>query len=325
MAVWVLGLSGCGKSTLISRLQTILNCDCIYVGEIIRAIYPPRSILGVTIPEKEIFSIVSTRLESTSTNLVLIDNYPINRGQLDRWLKRFPPPKLVLYLETTDKVVEARRGKRGRFDDTDISYVSRKLKFEEETLPMIQYLGDKVIKLDACKLPRELLEDAYKAIRDTFLKLRLNYCDGTSLNVERRSDVAKLPAKRLPFSAGYDLYLTESALIPGYKTVVQSTHLSVEIPGRTVGLLSGRSSTSVKGLLVHPGILDTGFSESVKIIISNLTSENIFIEKQTAVAQVTFLPIFCPEVIEQTTVKPGRSGLGSTNHVSDIGRMDTES
>ena len=40
------------------------------------------------------------------------------------------------------------------------------------------------------------------------------------------------------------------------------------LPKDTVGLLLGRSASALKGLMIHPGVIDSDYEEQVKIMCS---------------------------------------------------------
>lgn len=60
-------------------------------------------------------------------------------------------------------------------------------------------------------------------------------------------------------------------------------------PKGTVGLLLGRSSSTMRGLQVHPGVIDPDFEGEVKILISSPRGINI-INPGDRVAQLLILP-----------------------------------
>lgn len=45
-----------------------------------------------------------------------------------------------------------------------------------------------------------------------------------------------------------------------------------------------RSSFGVKGLVHHAGIIDSGYKNYIKVLVSNLTCNDIIIEKDTRFA-----------------------------------------
>ena len=313
--VWITGHSGVGKTTLANGLRDILNCDLMDTGEIIRANFPP----GQKIPDSEIFRIINYRLENRQTNLMIFDNFPFNENQFKTWNHCYSPPLCILYLESADDG-KCRKLKRERYDDNEIDFFNRKLKFEEEIKPIIDILETQnlVSRLDASKSPKELIELAYKIIRETFIRLRISFCDTSRLTIERHTQSARAPEKKYPFSAGFDLYLPTALTIPPFTTVVRSTDISVDIPVQSVGIISPRSSVASKGCLIHQGIIDPAYSSDVRIILSNLTSNPLHFDNTNAVAQLLILPTHSSRIIESSTYKVGRGGFGTSNRNGGI-------
>lgn len=56
-----------------------------------------------------------------------------------------------------------------------------------------------------------------------------------------------------------------------------------------LGLISGRASSSIKGLQITPGIIDTGQNEEIQVL-TRASNDPIFISTQQAIAQLVLLP-----------------------------------
>ena len=171
MHVWVLGPSGAGKPTLTEGLHNLLGCDTVQVGELLRSAYNEEQILNYNIPESEIFSIVSSKVKKGDTNLKIIDGFPTNIIQLNAWENCFSLPELVLVLEASEEILVQRKLHRGRIDDTACISQTRKLRYDFETLPVLQYLSSKnlVQSLNSNASRKEVLEKAFHKIRGKFL------------------------------------------------------------------------------------------------------------------------------------------------------------
>ena len=313
--IWVAGHSGVGKSSLCQELLSLLKCDVIATGEIIRSLYPNCG----EIPDSEIFKIIHDRLVKRKTNLVLIDDFPFNKNQFMAWQELYPLPLCVFYLED-GQCGKERKLKRKRQDDSEIEFMVRKLRYEEEVDPIIKHLENQnlVFRLDSSQPLRNVVETAYKIIRSQFMNSCTSFCDITKLVVQKHHESAQIPVKKYPFSAGYDVYLTDPCLIKAHKTAVCSISLSVEIAARTAGIIFARSSVAARGVLTHNGVIDPAYSDELKIVLSNLTDKDIFLGCNDPVAQLLILPTYCPEIIEAVTVNVGRSGFGSSNQNGSI-------
>ena len=103
----------------------------------------------------------------------------------------------------------------------------------------------------------------------------------------RTSELARILTKGSPFSAAYAI-------------AVHSVSISVEIRARSVGIILSRSSIASRGVLIHSGVIDPD-AEDLKIIISNLTDDPLFLDNQNAVVQILIL-------LSETT-RTGRDGF----------------
>lgn len=82
------------------------------------------------------------------------------------------------------------------------------------------------------------------------------------------------------------------------------------LPEGSVGLILGRSSLTLKGLMVHPGILDQDFTGQLQVLCS--CPQGIFsISPGDRIAQLVFLPSL-HDCFPSTETPRGARGLGST-------------
>ena len=126
---------------------------------------------------------------------------------------------------------------------------------------------------------------------------------------------AYTPTKAHKTDAGFDLYLKENQRINAYSESFIDTGLHINIPTGFVALLLPRSSLNKKGLVSHTGVIDAGYTGSVKITISNHTPIGFNFSAGERIAQLVIIPI--PEIeLEQVTELPqtdrGSNGFGSS-------------
>lgn len=77
---------------------------------------------------------------------------------------------------------------------------------------------------------------------------------------------ADKPRRATKGSAGLDIRATTRlVLTPEMGTQVVESDFKGPLPVNTVGLLLGRSSTALAGLIVHPGVIDADYTGIVKI------------------------------------------------------------
>ena len=128
---------------------------------------------------------------------------------------------------------------------------------------------------------------------------------------------AKVPEKKHPEDAGYDIYANESILIHSGSRAAVSTGLFVQPdPGWYIQVVP-RSGLAINfGLTVlnTPGTIDSNYRNEIKVILQN-HGEDYMVNKGDRIAQLIFTP--SPEAeFEQVLVLDssdrGRHGFGST-------------
>lgn len=136
---------------------------------------------------------------------------------------------------------------------------------------------------------------------------RLREIDALKLSPE-----AILPTRTHSTDAGLDLFAIEDLFIPIQSTRRIKTGIAINIPAGYVGKIEDRSGTSMKGLRTGGGVVDTGYSGEVGIVMHNLTNddkvinENGYFEmgyevkKGDKVAQILIYKVELPQVVEVT-------------------------
>lgn len=72
-------------------------------------------------------------------------------------------------------------------------------------------------------------------------------------------------------------------------TVPIPTGIKGPLPEGVVGIILGRSSLSLQGLSVIPGVLDSDFTGDIKVMVSP-PSKNVQLHKGKRMAQIVWLP-----------------------------------
>lgn len=118
--------------------------------------------------------------------------------------------------------------------------------------------------------------------------------------------------------AGMDLVASVGDIITNGAVSVVNTGIRVAIPEGHVGLVCPRSGLAVKGVTVvnAPGIIDSGYRGPLKVLLTNLTPNDVEIQPGDRIAQLVIIPIIQPRVLvvdkfEEETDR-GVHGFGST-------------
>lgn len=134
---------------------------------------------------------------------------------------------------------------------------------------------------------------------------------------------AKMPTRAHPTDAGLDLYAAEDAVIypsefhrfvPCSTVIDTGVHIALD-PG-TYGKIESRSGLNVHFHVVScGGVIDEGYTGSIKVKLYNFGSEAYRVMKGDKIAQLVIMPYLTPELeivdeLEQT--ERGDAGFGST-------------
>lgn len=128
---------------------------------------------------------------------------------------------------------------------------------------------------------------------------------------------ARLPACAHNGDAGMDLYSNvEDFVLKPMKRKIISTGFKMEIPRGFAGLIWDKSGLAMKsGLKVMGGVIDSNYRGDVCVVLINLGSEDIEIERNTKIAQILIQRIESADVIETTVLSNtvrNEEGFGST-------------
>ena len=132
-------------------------------------------------------------------------------------------------------------------------------------------------------------------------------------------DGAAHPRQAYKYDAGIDLALKHDLTVPVGAHRMGDTGVRVAVPRGHVGMVFVRSSTGIKKHLVlsnGTGIIDSGFTGSIKISLHNTGDTTQHIAAGDYIAQLVVIPItpneIC-EVPELATSERGTNGIGSSD------------
>lgn len=138
---------------------------------------------------------------------------------------------------------------------------------------------------------------------------------------------AFMPTRAHDTDAGLDLYAMEGQIVPAKESAVFDTGIHIELPKvylhawnglqtfNTVGMLKSKSGLNVKHGLTGEGVIDAGYTGSIKVKLYNNSGYDYEIKAGDKITQLVILPILTPELqvvekLEET--ERGDGGFGST-------------
>ena len=125
-----------------------------------------------------------------------------------------------------------------------------------------------------------------------------------------------IPKRAHSDDAGFDLRCVEDFTIEAGGTVVMPAGINIEIPDGYFGKIESRSGLFIKGILAQ-GVIDAGFRGPVKVIMWNLSKNDISFKRGDRIAQMIIQPladrvIMFKKADELSVSTRGENGYGST-------------
>ena len=126
---------------------------------------------------------------------------------------------------------------------------------------------------------------------------------------------AYAPERAHKADAGLDLRSPIKTRLYAGEAVVIDTGVHVQIPTGYVGMLKSKSGLNVNHDIVGEGVIDSGYTGSIRVKLYNHGTESYMIEVGDKISQLVIMPIETPEIelvcsLEETD--RGCCGFGSS-------------
>ena len=121
------------------------------------------------------------------------------------------------------------------------------------------------------------------------------------------------PVRATDGSAGHDFFLPEETTIQPKQCVVVDSKITAKIPVGFVTTLHPRSSIGIKKHLMlanTTGVIDSDYTETIKIALYNYGNEPVTLEKGERVMQAITVPYIVST--DSAIVSKRNGGIGST-------------
>lgn len=126
---------------------------------------------------------------------------------------------------------------------------------------------------------------------------------------------AYLPERAHHTDAGADLKTPKRVVLPPHNYVVIDTGIHVEIPENYAGHIKSKSGLMVNyGIFTH-GLVDCGYSGSIRVALFNFGHEYKMFEPGDKIAQLEIVPVLTPKFVQVDKITGGEradNGFGST-------------
>lgn len=129
---------------------------------------------------------------------------------------------------------------------------------------------------------------------------------------------AIMPTRGHESDAGYDLYAPKSMVTKHLwknDSIVIDTGVHMLIPDGYCGMIISKSGLNVKHSVTTDGLIDSGYTGSIKIKMYNHGDERLKVEPGDKISQIVIVPCMTPRLIlakELPHTDRGTNGFGST-------------
>jgi dUTP pyrophosphatase len=138
-------------------------------------------------------------------------------------------------------------------------------------------------------------------------------------------ECSEIPKMQKVGDACYDLVARYGVYLRPGQTAVIGTGIKVKLPERYMMRIYGRSSLCAKGLVVGAGVIDSGYRDEVKVVLTNASNEPYVVSACDRIAQcriellipTEFVELEEIETLEQFLEGDRGGGFGSTEIVKD--------
>lgn len=131
------------------------------------------------------------------------------------------------------------------------------------------------------------------------------------LSVKKLHHLATLPTKAHDLDAGFDLYASEERMLWANNSQTVGTGIAIAIPKGYVGLICPRSGLAAKDgitVLNGPGVIDSGYTGEIKVILLN-TGMRSHISVGQRIAQLLIVPVPRFDIKEVSSLPDGKRGV----------------
>lgn len=144
-----------------------------------------------------------------------------------------------------------------------------------------------------------------------------------SVEVVRLNEDATIPTRAYSSDAGFDIYASEDVFLKLGETTTIGTGISLNIPSGYFGKIEDRSSLASLGIRSGGGVVDSGYTGEIRVVLHNLNNGNdscykgrgYSIKKGQRIAQLIVQPSVVVRLVQSENIEPterNNNGFGSS-------------
>lgn len=119
-----------------------------------------------------------------------------------------------------------------------------------------------------------------------------------------------MPTRAHSTDAGLDLYAKEGQIVPAKESAIFDTGVHVQLPHCMAGLLVSKSGLNVKHGITSTGLIDEGYTGSVKVKLYNHSGFDYRVEAGDKISQLVILPVVRPDLEQVESLEDTERGVG---------------
>lgn len=145
----------------------------------------------------------------------------------------------------------------------------------------------------------------------------------TTVKFSKTIPEAKTPLRFSCDSVGYDLYTPIPLVIEPYKQICVDIGIVLEMEPHYFVKIDSKSRLARKyNIVAEAGVIDPGYRGNIKVLLRNFGTDIMFFNKHDAIAQMLFIPIYLPSLIEVDEISSdaterGSRGFGGGEYISE--------
>lgn len=134
----------------------------------------------------------------------------------------------------------------------------------------------------------------------------------------RLDEGAYMPERAHDTDAGADIRCIDGFTVPAHECAVIDTGVHIELPRECKGEIKSKSGLWVNHGIIATGLIDEGFTGTIKVRLANLSDEDYTFMAGEKVTQLCVSPVYYPTYHVASEIRGGErgdSGYGSTGRL----------
>ena len=129
--------------------------------------------------------------------------------------------------------------------------------------------------------------------------------------IKFKEDYVK-PERKHYNDAGADVYILNKVRLFPNETKKIPLGFGMKLPDGFCALIVPRSGQASRGIVCQIPPIDSGYTGEIHAIVTNTTTQSVFLEKGERVGQILIVPCILADFVEELGEERGANGFNST-------------